>query len=309
MEQTLSNYVRPMSKVAQEAIDYIAGRRDHTIVSLKTRWNKFNKQCMGGIEPNTVMTIAGISGSGKSSVANSIQTDIIDLNPNEDIIILTFSLEMVGFRQVGRTLSSKLRKTTSTLYSSETSLDDNTFRKVINVSNQLKEYPIYFVDNPTTPMQVQEIIDNFYNKYVKGTKKHFIIIYDHALLTKQIGSVIDTISELERVFIQAKKYPLTSIIQLTQMNRNIENSERINNPLAQYPMRSDLSSADAVFQGSDYVVVIHRPEILGIEQYGPNHLPTTNKVYMHILKNRDAGKPCILEFENDLMYNNLIETA
>ena len=309
MEQILSNYVRPMSKVAQEAIDYIAGRRDHTIVSLKTRWNKFNKQCMGGIEPNTVMTIAGISGSGKSSVANSIQTDIIDLNPNEDIIILTFSLEMVGFRQVGRTLSSKLRKTTSTLYSSETSLDDNTFRKVINVSNQLKEYPIYFVDSPTTPMQVQEIIDNFYNKYIKGTKKHFIIIYDHALLTKQIGSVIDTISELERVFIQAKKYPLTSIIQLTQMNRNIENSERINNPLAQYPMRSDLSSADAVFQGSDYVVVIHRPEILGIEQYGPNHLPTTNKVYMHILKNRDAGKPCILEFENDLMYNNLIETA
>ena len=309
MEQILSNYVRPMSKVAQEAIDYIAGRRDHTIVSLKTRWNKFNKQCMGGIEPNTVMTIAGISGSGKSSVANSIQTDIIDLNPNEDIIILTFSLEMVGFRQVGRTLSSKLRKTTSTLYSSETSLDDNTFRKVINVSNQLKEYPIYFVDSPTTPMQVQEIIDNFYNKYVKGTKKHFIIIYDHALLTKQIGSVIDTISELERVFIQAKKYPLTSIIQLTQMNRNIENSERINNPLVQYPMRSDLSSADAVFQGSDYVVVIHRPEILGIQEYGPNHLPTTNKVYMHILKNRDAGKPCILEFENDLMYNNLIETA
>ena len=307
MEQILSNCVRPMSVVAQEAINYIAGRRDNTIVSLKTRWNKFNKQCMGGIEPNTVMTIAGISGSGKSSIANSIQTDIVDLNPNEDIIILTFSLEMVGFRQVGRTLSSKLRKTTSTLYSSETSLDDETFRKVINVSNKLKEYPIYFVDNPTTPMQVKEIIDSFYNKYVKGTNKHFIIIYDHALLTKHIGSVIDTISELERVFIQAKKYPLTSIIQLTQMNRNIENSERINNPLAQYPMRSDLSSADSIFQGSDYVLVVHRPEILGIQEYGPNHLPTSNKVYMHILKNRDAGKPCILEFENDLMYNNLIE--
>ena len=307
MEQTSFNYVRPMRVVAQEAIDYIAGRREHSIVSLKTRWNKFNKQCMGGIEPNTVMTIAGISGSGKSSVANSIQTDIIDLNPNEDIIVLTFSLEMVGFRQVGRTLSSKLRKTTSTLYSSEMDLDDDTFRKVINVSNKLKEYPIYFVDSPTTPMQVLEIINNFYNKYVKGTKKHFVIIYDHALLTKQIGSVIDTISELERVFIQVKKYPLTSIIQLTQMNRNIENSERINNSLAQYPMRSDLSSADSIFQGSDYVLVIHRPEILGIQEYGPNHLPTSNKVYMHILKNRDAGKPCILEFDNDLMYNNLKE--
>ena len=297
-----------MSVVAQEAINYIAGRREHSIVSLKTRWKKFNKQCMGGIEPNTVYTIAGISGSGKSSMANLIQTDIIDLNPNEDIIVLTFSFEMVGFRQIGRTLSHKLRRTTSTLYSSETDLDENTFKDVINVSNQLKKYPIYFVDNPSTPTQVNNIIRWFYDKYVKNTNKHFVIIYDHALLTKQEGSTIETISELERVFIQAKKLPLTSVIQLAQMNRNIEQPERINNPLSHYPMRSDLSSSDSIFQASDYVLVIHRPEILNIQEYGPNHLPVNNKVYLHMLKNRDAGKPCILEFENDLMYNNLIES-
>ena len=307
MEQKLSNILKPMSVVAQEAIDYINGRRNSTIISLKTRWKKFNKQCMGGIEPNTVYTIAGISGSGKSSMANEITTDLIDLNPQKNIIILNFSLEMIGFRQVGRTLSSKLRKTTSTLYSSEKNLDDDTFKKVISVSNRLKEYPIYFIDTPTTPMQVKDIIYSFYNEYVKGKNAHLIIIYDHALLTKQIGSTIDTISELERVFIQAKKLPLTSIIQLTQMNRNIEAPERINNPLNHYPMRSDLSSSDAIFQASDYVLVIHRPEILGIQEYGPNHLLTQNKVYLHILKNRDAGKPCILEFENDLMYNNLVE--
>ena len=306
MEQTLSN-VRPMSVVAQEAINYIKGRKERDIVSLKTRWNKFNKQCMGGIEPNTIMTIAGISGSGKSSFANELTTDLIDLNPTEEIVILNFSLEMVGFRQVGRTLSNKLRRTTSTLYSSETSLDDDTFRKVINVSNQLKEYPIYFVDDPGTPMQVKETIEKFYEKHIKGTNKHFVIMYDHALLTKQVGSAIETISELERVFIQAKKLPMTSIVQLAQMNRNIESSERINNPMSHYPMRSDLSSSDAMFQASDYVMVIHRPEILGIQEYGPSHLPTENKIYFHILKNRDAGKPCILEFENDLMYNNIVE--
>ena len=296
-----------MREVAQEAISYIAGRREHNIVSLKTRWEKLNKQCMGGIEPNTVYTIAGISGSGKSSFANLIQTDLIDLNPQENIIILTFSLEMVGFRQVGRTLSNKLRRTTSALYSSEKALDEETFKRVVYVSNQLKEYPIYFVDTPTTPMQVGEIIRDFYNSYVKGTNKHFVIIYDHALLTKQVGSVLETIAELERVFIQIKKLPLTSVIQIAQMNRNIESPERINNSLNHYPMRSDISSSDALFQGSDYVLVIHRPEILNIQEYGPNRLPTVNKVYIHILKNRDAGKPCILEFENDLMYNNIIE--
>ena len=307
MEQ-ISSKVRPISVVAQEAINYIRGRREHNIVSLKTRWSKFNKQCMGGIEPNTVYTIAGISGSGKSSFVNELTTDVIDLNPNEDIIILSFSLEMVGFRQVGRTLSNKLRKTTSTLYSSETDLDDNTFKEVIRVSNQLKEYPIYFVDNPGTPEDVRRIINEFYFTYVKDTGKHFLIVYDHTLLTKQVGSVIETTAELERVFIQAKKFPLTSVVQIAQMNRNIESSERINNPLSHYPMRSDLSSSDAMFQASDYVLVMHRPEILNIQEYGPNHLPTQNKVYMHMLKNRDAGKPCILEFENDLMFNNLIES-
>ena len=307
MEQNLSNIVRPMSQVVQESVNYIAGRREHSIVSLKTRWGKFNRQCMGGIEPNTVYTIAGISGSGKSSFVNSMTTDIIDLNPTEDIIILNFSLEMVGFRQVGRTLSNKLRKTTSTLYSSETDLDDETFRKVIAVSKSLKEYPIYFVDVPTTPMDIEKIIRGFYDQYVKDTGKHFVITYDHTLLTKQVGSTLDTMSELERVFIQIKKLPLTSVIQIAQMNRNIESSERINNPSNQYPMRSDLSSSDAIFQASDYVLVMHRPELLGIQEYGPSHLPTQNKVYLHMLKNRDAGKPCILEFENDLMYNNLIE--
>lgn len=69
MEQNLSK-IRPMKVVAQEAINYIEGRREHNIVSLKTRWGKLNKQCMGGIEPNTVYTIAGISGSGNKVFIN-----------------------------------------------------------------------------------------------------------------------------------------------------------------------------------------------------------------------------------------------
>lgn len=309
MEQSYFNLsIRPISVVANEALNYITARKEHNVISLATRWKKLNRCCMGGIEPNTVYTIAGISGSGKSSVANLIQTDLIDLNPNMDIVVLTFSLEMVGFRQIGRTLSNKLRRTTSDLYSSQQDLDDDTYQKVINVSNQLKNYPIYFVDNPGSPEQVRQTILSFYDKYVKDKNKYFVIIYDHTLLTKRVGTTIETMSELQEVFIQIKKLPLTSIIQLSQMNRNIESPERINNPLAHYPMRSDLSSSDSIFQASDYVLVIHRPEILNIHEYGPDHLPTKNKVYIHILKNRDAGRPCILEFENDLMYNNLIET-
>lgn len=309
MEQNYSNLkIRPISVVTDEAVNYITARKNHDINSLATRWKKLNMCCMGGIEPNCVYTIAGISGSGKSSFANSLAADLIDYNPTENIIVLVFSLEMVGFRQIGRMFSNKLRKTTSYLYSSQQDLDDTTFEQVVNVSKQIRNYPIYFIDDPGTPEQIDTTIQYFYNKYIKGQNKHFVIMYDHTLLTKRIGSAIETLSALQEVFIRTKKLPLTSIIQLSQMNRRIEEPERINNPASHYPMRSDLSSSDSIFQASDYVLVIHRPEILGIQEYGPNRLPTCNKVYIHILKNRDAGKPCILEFENDLAFNNLIES-
>ena len=72
MEQISSNILpfRHISVATKEAVEYIKKRKNHEIESLKTRWNKFNRCCMGGIEPNTIYTIVGISGSGKSSFVN-----------------------------------------------------------------------------------------------------------------------------------------------------------------------------------------------------------------------------------------------
>lgn len=71
MENTEQNAVKilpfeSISQVANKSINYIKARKNHSIVSLKTRWDKFNK-ATGGIEPNMIFTIAGISGSGNSA--------------------------------------------------------------------------------------------------------------------------------------------------------------------------------------------------------------------------------------------------
>lgn len=306
MEQISYNPLpfKHISKATDEAIEYIEKRKSKEINSLLTRWKKFNTICGGGIEPNSVTTIAGASSSGKSAFVNTLETDLIDLNPNEEIVILSFSLEMLSSRQVGRKLSNKLRQTTYTLYSASEELSDNMLSKVKTTAESIKKYPIYYVDVPSTVDRIAETIKYFQTTIAKD--KWLVVILDHTLLVKG-GSERSTIIDLQNLFIGAKKIGKTSIIQISQMNRNIESSERILNPSNHYPMRSDLSSSDSIFQGSDVVAVLSRPELLNITSYGPNKLPVQNKVYLHFLKQRE-GKIGIIEFDNGLMYNDLIES-
>lgn len=297
---------KTIAQAANESVEYIKARKDHTIVPLKTRWNKFNRVCCGGIEPNMIITFAGISGSGKSAIVNLIESDLVELNPDQDVVILDFSFEMVSFRSVTRKISNRIRKTTSELYSAAEDLDDDSFRRVQVEANKLKKYNIYYVDTPCTVAAIEETIDYFHENIAKN--KWLIVILDHTLLVEG-DSERGTIVDLQKMFIRKKKLSNTSIIQLSQMNRNIEQPDRINNPALHFPLRSDLSASDSLFHASDYVIVISRPELLNLRTYGVKSLPVKNKVYLHFLKVRDAGEPCILAFDNELKYGNLIETT
>lgn len=308
MEQESSNLQskpvlgKSITEVTNETLKYIDDRRKHNIVSLKTRWDKFNSVCF--FEPNMIYTIAGISGSGKSAFVNTLTNDLIDLNPSQEIVVLNFSFEMVSYRNVGRTLSNKLRMTTNELYSSITDINDDQYKKIEQTAKELKNYNIFYIDTPLTVEQIEETILYYHEHIAKG--KWLIVVLDHTLLVEG-PSERGTLSDLQKMFIRVKKLEKTCIIQISQMNRNIETPERINNPVTHFPMRSDLSSSDALFQASDYVIVIHRPETLQLQFYGVNRLPVKNKIYLHLLKLRE-GDPCIIPFENELKYGNLIET-
>ena len=298
-----AKFVKRIDEVTKETLQYIDDRRKHKIVSLKTRWNKFNKVCF--FEPNMIYTIAGISGSGKSAFVNLITNDLIDYNTSQDIVILNFSFEMLSYRNVGRLISNKLKVTTNDLYSNDVDITDLQYEQIKNTAKSLDKKNIYYIDTPMTVTEIEEAIINFYENYAKD--KWLIVVLDHTLLVEG-DHERSTLVDLQKMFIRIKKLSKTSIIQISQMNRNIETPERINNPVTHFPMRSDLSASDAIFQASDYVLVINRPEILNLQFYGVNRLPVKNKVYLHLLKVRE-GEPCILVFENNLKYGDLLETT
>jgi replicative DNA helicase len=125
---------------------------------------------MGGIEPNIIITIGGRSGSGKSSIANSLQTDLFDLNPGDDIVMLVFNFEMLQSRNVGRTLSYKLKKTTSHLYSAVEgeAISEQTLFEAQKIAEDIKKYNIYYVDSPCNVLEMSKTIDYFQQNVAKN---------------------------------------------------------------------------------------------------------------------------------------------
>ena len=152
MEQQSSKLdIKHISEPTEEILNYIDNRRKGIVKSLRTKWRKFNNACLGGISPNQIITVAGISGSGKSSFVNSLETDLFDLNPNQEFIVLSFSLEMLSSMQVGRKLSYKTHRSTTELYSGipdEYKPTDEDFDTLKKQAEGIKRYPIFYVDTP-----------------------------------------------------------------------------------------------------------------------------------------------------------------
>lgn len=309
MEQTSSRKLKyiTIAEAANNIVKYIHDRKTGITKSLKTSFEKFNYVCLGGFEPNCVYTIAGISGSGKSSFLNRLETDLVDLNPNENIAVLNFNLEMLSSRQIGRKLSRALKITTSELYSGRDYLTNYDYKRVTNEVENIKHYPIYYVDKPGNVDEIRNTVMDFMENEGKG--KWVIITLDHTLLVKKKQGEDErrTLSELQDLFVELKKYGKNTIIQLSQMNRNIESVERIKNISMHYPMRTDIFGGDSIFQASDVVMVIHRPELILKEgAYGLGNLPIGGLIYLHFLKVRE-GELGIVLMENNLKHNTMQE--
>ena len=302
-----------------EILTYMDHRRQGLVKSLATRWTKLNQSIMGGLEWGTIVTIGGMSGSGKSSIANELETSLFDENPEENFSVLSFNFEMLAMKQVGRKISSKMQKTVSELYSSTESLTDTDFDVAKELVQQdISKYDIYYVDVPGTVEQVYNTIMRFHEEQQrkKGDDYGSVIFLDHTLLTKGRNGQQERhlLAELYRMFMYIKKQIKCIVVALSQLNREIERAERLANPMLHYPMKKDIFGSDSVFHGSDNVIISHKPFMLNMQTYGPNNLPILNPmnakqamIYWHLIKNREGEAGLVLGMLDNLKYNRVDE--
>jgi replicative DNA helicase len=302
-----------LEEAARKELRYMRGRMSGEIKSVKTPWKKFNKAGMNGLEWGSIVTIAGMSGSGKTAILNELETGLFELNPTEKFAVLSFNFEMLARRLVGRKISKKLQKTTTQLYNADLdnpteNITETDYSKAAEYATSIKDLPLSYVDIPGTVQEIRNTIEHFAMGIEANIDRAVLVTLDHSILVKKFGeqNQLQTLYELSAMFNELKKIIKASFVIVSQLNRGIENVERIQNKNLHYPQKSDVFGADALYQYSDIFLVTHRPEMLNLRAYGPSDLDVRDVIYWHFLKLRE-GEPFIAKMRNKLKYNQVVD--
>lgn len=303
-------------QAVEHAKEYARKRSNGEIKSLLTPWKSLNKRGVNGIEWGSIITLGGMSGSGKTAVASILETNLFHLNKNDNFACLNLTFEMAAHKLIGRKLSSKMRITTSELYSGDGKFSN--FEKLNEYAEELKKDEIYYLEEYTTSTGIKNLFVQLYHKLNPDAKskpvdehKGIVLFLDHSVLVQKdkATSRLEALQDLCEVFNDLKKKYKGIFIILTQLNRSIESAERRDenkNEILHFPTKADIYGGDFLYMFSDIVFVIHRPEILNIMSYGPNGWPSKDKIFYHYLKVRES-EPGIAIMKNDLKHNQITE--
>lgn len=163
--------------------------------------------------------------------------------------------------------------------------------EVLVVRRVLKAYSeqrknIITIRQVGTAQQMLQTVDYYAHLY----KDHAIVVMiDHALL---VGKSSPSQSDQHlmdgqiKVWKDMRDYYDALVIPLAQMNSDIEDDRRRLTPNLHFPVKSDIYMGGQFYQGCDFVFMAFMPASIGISQYGPSKLPTTNLLHLSMIKSR-----------------------
>ena len=233
--------IKKSKDLVQEAKEKILKLQKGEEIPIITRYDHLNNNLLGGIYNGLIITIAALSGFGKTTILKHIEDDMFDksLNPNcEETVLLKCNYEMTVFNLLLRRLKEGLRKKMKSILTDKFSeIEEVNFEDII-----LKESNpnIYYIEKPLLPEEWYETVREFILEH--QDKKSILISTDHLGLTKDKGNKKQAMDEMLEYQNELKKeFSNVSFINLSQMNRELE-------------MRTDIKHMQP--KASDYIIQV-----------------------------------------------------
>lgn len=317
---TQTSKFRKHSEVIKISSDYVTKRIKGEIKGYKTGYSKIDEIVAGdGLEGNVIITIAGLSSTGKSTFGARLLYNLVNLNPN--CLGLFFNYEMVSRKIIEREIAFTSGITLKELYNTnnpqsttvetkeEKEIQKRKIERLLNnlktYYDSIKDYNILYVEEPSYGRNIADTLFNLWTTDCKEKNTTLVYLIDHAGIVdgetaKELErmKLINLMNHLNNLKKRIAEAGGTSIgIVLSQMNRNIESDERRMNPSLHFPQQSDLAESSSLAHYSDIIIFAHNPSKLKLFNYGIAKFPTKvnfNKVtypiiYLHIVKNRDGA--------------------
>jgi replicative DNA helicase len=283
-----------------DSLQYLKGRMEGSIKSIKTSWKKFNDATTDGLEWHSMTVIGGRPGSGKTLIKDQLVRDAFKLNPDENFRVLEFQFEMLARTSAIREYSSVLGKSYKYLCSADGKLTMEDLQTCYSYAKEKVKLAIDVVEEPITVNEFREVVAEYMQQHMTINESgdyeftKTIITLDHSLLLKKAPfekDKFDTLYNLGEAITELKrKYPIAFII-LTQLNRGIDNPERSEEgKYGNYILESDIFGSDALLQHADTLIGINRPGKQKIRLYGPDRyiIEDDTILVLHFLKCRNG---------------------
>lgn len=264
-----------MIRTAKEAVDRavkeISDIQLKKVRPIRFRYDHLNENTLGGLLPHTIIGIAGSSGSGKSFTSQMLEEDLFDpnLNPHcEDIRLIRCNFEM----PVRSLLLRRMSRATDLDIDELLSDVPSDFNKSIlkKVADKERSERIFYYSDMVTPEIFEKDMEKFLIEVQNESKEkerkiQTVISVDHMALIEAQTDPKTAIDKLVKSMNKLKiKYDVI-FVMISQLNREI--NKRISNKMEQAPRRDDLYQTDTMYHLADYIIIIHRPEMLGIDEY------------------------------------------
>lgn len=299
--------IKPLKSVAIKAKELLKKYQSGELVPIKTG-RAWLDEIFGGLMPMDIVTIAGMSGGGKSFELQRIKNYVMNIENNPgaaNFVWLSNSLEMKFISNIIRDLNIQLKKSKRKILTEQ--FTDEEKLLVNDYFANSTDSRFYINEEAVTPEVFESEMRAFLSLH--RDKEAVFIDIDHiALQRDKNGNKKATVDEITEVMNRLKKeFPNTYWIVLSQLNRNI--LERIREKDNQaMPNRGDVFQSDSMFFISDYLYVCHNPHRLGINQFsrvnaeiydylekhfteeskGKVSFDTLGKIFYIVLKMREA---------------------